>query len=316
MTHEKAPAILVVGSGGLGSVFGGLLAEHGLPVTLLGVRRDHADAIAAAGGLRIIGFGGDRLIPLAATADPSTIQRADVVIFLCKAGANRAAARSVKHVFHPDTIAVTFQNGLGNEDVLAEILGPQAVVAGLTAQGARLEAPGVARNFTELPSHVGEVAGGLSDRVRWLSGLFSANGLPTTPSAHIMRDKWMKLFANIAFSASSGVTGLSIARVGATPSLHATALRAIDEAAAVAATEGHVFDEQERRSIFDQLLGSSGASANTSSMYRDLQARKPSEVEYIYGTVIARAARSGIPVPTLQTLHALVQGIEASWETA
>jgi 2-dehydropantoate 2-reductase len=311
MISVDKPHVLVVGAGSLGSLFGGLLAEGGLPVTLLGHSPGHCHAIAAAGGLRIVGYGGDRLVPLKATTDVAAVDPPDIVIFLCKAGANAAAAGRVRHFFGP-AVAVSFQNGLGNEDSIGRVIGDENVLAGLTAQGARLEAPGTVRNFTELPTYLGERHGGQSDRADDLARLFSAHGLPTEASPAIMRAKWTKLFANIAFSASSGATGLTIGEVGAVPALHATALRAIDEAAAVAAADGIAFSRDERREVFDQLLGPSGAGANTTSMYRDLAAKKPSELDAIYGAVIDLARQHGVAVPTLETLYAIVAGIEAA----
>jgi 2-dehydropantoate 2-reductase len=312
VTSLDKPKVLVVGAGSLGSLFGGLLAEGGLPVTLLGHSPGHCEAIARAGGLHVVGHGGDRLIRLTATTDVAAVEPPDIVIFLCKAGANAAAAGRVRHLFGRGAVAVSFQNGLGNEERIGEIIGSDNILAGLTAQGARLEAPGTVRNFAELPSFVGEPAGGPSERTEWLARLFTAHGLPTEASATIMRAKWSKLFANIAFSATSGATGLTIGEVGALPALRATALRAIDEAAAVAEAHGLSFDRDERRLIFDQLLAPTGSGANTTSMQRDLAAGKPSEVDFIYGTVIELAERYGVPVPTLSTLHAIVKGIEAA----
>ena len=161
MSIHTMPHVLVVGAGSLGSLVGGLLAEGGLPVTLLARRLEHPDAIARQGGLTIIGHGGDRLIPIQATANAAHIQHADVVVFLCKAQATREAARSVAHLFeNKRTVALSFQNGLGNEEDVASIIGKDRVIGGLTALGARLEHPGVVRSFAALPSTIGELEGG------------------------------------------------------------------------------------------------------------------------------------------------------------
>ncbi len=312
MAYPDRPHVLVVGAGSLGSLFGGLLAEGGLPVTLLGRGPAHCDAITRAGGLRIVGVGGDRFVPLTATVDVATVPAPDVVIFLCKAGANTVAAARVGHFFGRGAVAVSFQNGLGNEAAIGAAIGPENVLAGLTAQGARLEEPGTVRNFAELPTHLGEPAGGPSARATALARLFSMHGLPTEASPDVMRLKWSKLFANLAFSATSGATGLTIGEVGGLPALREVALTAIDEASRVAAAEGETFTEDERRAVFHQLLAPDGAGRNTTSMYRDLAAAKPTEVDAIYGAVLARADRHGIEVPTLRTLAAIVKGIEAA----
>ena len=136
------PHIAVVGAGAMGGLFGGLLAEGGLRVTLIDAWPDHIAAIRA-NGLRMVGFGGDRFIPVSATTDPREVPEADVVFFQCKAYANEAAAESVRHLFGHGTVAISFQNGLGNEARLAAVLGEAAVIGGLTAQAGLVESPGV-----------------------------------------------------------------------------------------------------------------------------------------------------------------------------
>ena len=84
MSNLSNPKVIVVGAGAMGSLFGGLLAEGGLDVTLVDVWQDHVDAINTH-GLKMVGHGGDRMIPVKATSDPTTIDEADAVFFQCKA---------------------------------------------------------------------------------------------------------------------------------------------------------------------------------------------------------------------------------------
>src|SRR5688572_5702043 len=194
------PRVVVIGAGAMGGLFGGLLAEGGLDVTLVDTWEEHIAAIASK-GLRIVGVGGDRTIPVKATADAGTVTAADVVLFQCKAFANDAGARSARHLFTGQTVAISFQNGLGNEETLGAILGVQHVMGGLTAQAGLVEAPGVVRNFGDLPTIVGEMQGGLSDRVTAIAAAFTRHGLATVASADIKRDKWKKLLGNVALGA-------------------------------------------------------------------------------------------------------------------
>src|SRR5262249_50644013 len=157
------PKVVVVGAGAMGGLFGGLLAEGGLDVTLVDAWPEHIAAIRQ-NGLRIVGVGGDRAIPVKATTDAADVKAADVVLFQCKAFANEVAAQTVKHLFDGATVAITFQNGLGNEQTLGRVLGEKNVIAGLTAQAGLAEGPGVVRNFGDLPTYIGELSGGLSDR--------------------------------------------------------------------------------------------------------------------------------------------------------
>src|SRR5258706_6932919 len=174
MSFEK-PKVVVNGAGAMGGLFGGLLAEGRLDVTLVDTWPEHIAAIKAS-GLRIVGVGGDRFIPIKATTDAREVEAADVVLFQCKAFANEAAAQSSKHLFTGRTAAITFQNGLGNEEVLGRVLGEGNVIGGPTAQARLAEAPGGVRNFGELPTTIREMKGGLSGPTIAISRAFNPHG--------------------------------------------------------------------------------------------------------------------------------------------
>src|SRR5215475_9238485 len=247
----------------MGGLFGGLLAEGGLDVTLLDVWAEHVAAIRT-GGIRIVGVGGDRAIPICATGKASEILSADVVLFQCKAFANEAAARSVKHLFGNGAVAITFQNGLGNEEALGRVLGDGSVIGGLTAQAGLVEAPGVVCNFGDLPTTIGEMAGGLTDRTTAIAAAFSQHGLPTRASAGIKRDKWKKLLGNVALGAISAVTNLRSVEIMRVPELQEIVYRSVDEAAAVAAAEGIALDVAEAREVLMKLVDTAGGGTGTS----------------------------------------------------
>jgi 2-dehydropantoate 2-reductase len=309
MTGYEHPTVVVVGAGAMGCVFGGLLAEGGLDVTLIDIWQEHVEAINR-DGLRLSGHGGERFIPLRAITDATAVAPPDVVFFQCKATANAAAAESAKPLFaNPATVAISFQNGLGNEEEIGAIIGADAMIAGLTAQAAILEGPGKVRNFAALPSYIGEIAGGLSPRVEQLAAAFSRAGLETHASAEIMRQKWSKLLVNTAFAGTSGITGLTLGEVIQHGQLSVVARRAMEEAAAVAAASGVALDAEARRVVFDQIMAGA-ARNNKASVYADLSAGRRSEVDYIYGSVIRLASRHDVPVPTLGVLFGLIKGRE------
>ena len=298
----------------MGGLFGGLLAEGGLDVTLVDAAADHIAAIKSK-GLRIVGVGGDRFIPIKATPEPGEIGSADVVLFQCKAFANEAAARSVQHLFAGRTVAISFQNGLGNEGVLETVLGKGLVIGGLTAQAGLVEAPGVVRNFGDLPTHIGELAGGLSERVVSIAEAFTSHGLPTIATSEIKREKWKKLLGNVALGAISAVTDFRSFEIMRVPELRATVFRLIDEAAAVAKAEGVVLDVAEAREILMKLVDTSsgGTGTSKSSMREDIIRRRPTEIGTIHGAVAGLARGHGISTPTLDCLIALVKGIQSTY---
>ena len=310
----KDPHIVVAGAGAMGCLFGGLLSENGLRVTLLARREEHVAAIRDR-GLHIVGEGGARHVPIGAATSTAGVAPADIVFIQCKAHATRAVSESVAALMARGAIAVSFQNGLGNEEIMAQAMGTKAVLGGLTSLGATLEAPGVVRSYASLPTIIGEMDGGLSPRTEALATLMTNHGLPTTASDGILTEKWRKLMLNVAMSATSGLTGLTIGAVAGLPLLATVARRAMDEAAAVAEACGVNLPMDTRYAVFDGIV-TSGAARNKTSMRRDIEAGRPSEVAAIYGSVIERGRAKAVPTPTLEVLAALVLGLEAARASA
>jgi len=267
------------------------------------------------GERRDVGVGGDRPIPIKATASPGEIGGADVVLFQCKAFANETAARSVKHLFDGSAVAITFQNGLGNEQTLGAILGEKNVIGGLTAQAGLAEGPGVVRNFGDLPTYIGEMAGGLSDRTTAIASAFTQHGLPTKASAEIKREKWKKLLGNVALGAVSAVTDMRSFEIMRVPELQEIVFRAVDEAAAVAKAEGVALDVAEAREVLMKLVDTSGGGtgASKSSMREDIIRRRRTEIDTIHGAVTRLARRHKVATPTIDAMVAMVKGLQAQY---
>ena len=303
--------IIVLGAGAMGSLFGATLAQGGLSVTLVDVRTDHIDAINAK-GVRIRGYGGERTVRVPATTCAGELPRADIVLVQTKAPDTAAAVESVLRVFGPETVAISFQNGLGNEEVIGGIVGPERVLAGLTAQGATLVGPGVVHNYGDLPTYVGELEGGSSARAERIAKLFTAAGLRTHASADIRRDMWKKLLGNVGLSPTSAITNLTSVEIMSVPELREVVLGAVDEAAAVGAAEGIELDAGEARSVLLKLADPSGGGTgkSKSSACTDILNRRRTEVDWINGAVVRLGEKRGIATPINRTLVGAVKGLE------
>ncbi|MBV7335829.1 2-dehydropantoate 2-reductase [Chloroflexi bacterium TSY] len=222
MSDSWKPTLAVIGAGAMGGVFGGLLCEGGLDVTLIDINHALVDQINHK-GLKIVGYGGDRYVPIRATTDPTHLEPVDVVLVQCKAPYTADAVTRAKRIFLEDTVAISFQNGLGNEEVIGSVIGMERVLGGVTAQGASVEAPGVVRNYADLPSHIGEMEGGISERAERIAAALTQAGLQTDAAENIRYDIWKKLMANIALSPTCAVANLTIRQVINVPELRETA---------------------------------------------------------------------------------------------
>ena len=160
--------IAIVGAGGMGALFGSILKENGLDVVLIDSNSKHIEAIEA-NGLKIEGFGGNRTVRIPATSDASELESANILFFQCKALDTRNASRSIRHLLHENSICISFQNGLGNEEVIADEVGEDKVLGGLTAMAGLLLGPGRIRDFSRVPSYIGEMHGGPSEGVNTIA---------------------------------------------------------------------------------------------------------------------------------------------------
>ena len=303
--------IIVLGTGAMGSLFGATLAQGGLAVTLVDIRTDHIDAINAQ-GLKIQGYGGDRIVHVRATTCAGELPRADIVLVQTKAPDTAVAVESVRRVFGPDTVVISFQNGLGNEEVIGGIVGPECVLAGVTAQGATQVAPGVVHSYGDLPTYVGELAGGSSARAERIAQCFTTAGLRTHASADIRRDMWKKLLGNAGLSPTSAITNLTSVEIMSVPELREVVLGAVDEAAAVGAAEGIELDPDEARSVLLKLADPSGGGTgqSKSSACIDILNRRRTEVDWINGAIVRLGKKHGIATPTNRALVGAVKGLE------
>jgi len=303
----KKPNIAVVGAGAMGSLFGGLLAEKGLDVTLIDVWKDHINEINRK-GLKMVGYGGDRYIPVKATDNPSEMPSADIILVQCKAANTADAIKNAKSIIQNETVAISFQNGLGNEETIAEIIGEEKVLGGLTAQGANMEGPGIVRNHAELPSWIGEMSGEQSNRVDRICGILSDHGLPTHPSQNIRKQIWNKLFANIAISPMSGITNLSLLDLFEKDDSKDLAFALVDEALKVAQAEGLDIGQDESREVLLKIIASE--QTNKSSLCVDLLNKRKTEIDFINGSVVRLAEKHGIVTPLNKAMVVLVNTLE------
>lgn len=304
--------ILVVGAGGMGALFGSILQEGGLDVTLLDTNQAHVEAVNNH-GLKIIGFGGDRTVNIPIITNAREIESTDIILFQCKSYASREAAMSVTHLTDSGAIAVSFQNGLGNEEIIAEVLGETNVLGGLTTMAGYMIKPGEIRDFSRVPSYIGEMNGGISERARSIAALLTHAGLETHACENIVLDIWKKLLGNISMSAISGITNLTSAQALMISELKQTALQAIEEALTVAASQNIKLDRSEVLKGMEMITTPGGTGDNKSSLCVDILNQRPTEVDFIYGTVIKKGREAGIATPTLNTLVSLVKGIESHY---
>jgi 2-dehydropantoate 2-reductase len=299
--------VAVVGAGGIGSVFGGQLALAGHDVWLIHRRREVIDALERE-GLRLEGPDGDRRVPVHATDDTTHVGAADLVLVVTKATDTRAAAEAARALIGAQTLVVTLQNGLGNLETIAEVLGAERCLLGMTYIGATLPGPGHARLTATGMSFLGEPNGALSARVEHLARAFSEAGLPTQATDRLWEMVWGKLVINAAMNATCALTGASGEAALRSEAACAWLGLVAEETAAVAAALGVSLPYPDAAARVRQHCRDVGASKP--SMLQDMERGRPTEIDAINGAVVREGKRLGVPTPYNEALLLLVKARE------
>jgi len=312
-TEETMLKICMLGAGALGCAIGGVLTEAGNEVWLVNRGRPHVEAMQQR-GLTLRDAGVDRVVKVQATTDcreiAATSGPMDLVIVLVKSFHTRQAIEAARPIVGANTAVLSLQNGLGHEDILAEVVGRDKVLAGKTYAGGVLLGPGhVIAGTRGKDTHIGELDGRLSERVSRIADTFNQAGLITAVSRNIMGTMWDKLLVNVATGALSGITRLPYGELYQVPEVEACAIAAVTEAMAVAAAAGIALSVTDPRQPW--VKAAAGLPREfKASMLQSLEKGSVTEIDYVNGSVVRWGARHGVPTPVNQALVACIKGVE------
>src|SRR5215467_632513 len=295
--------IVVMGSGGLGGYFGGLLAQSGEDVTFV-ARGTHLQVLQER-GLTVRSVHGDFALPVHACADLQGLPAADFVLFCVKTYDAAGAAVLLQPVVAASTIVLTLQNGVDMATELQTTFGRGTVLAGVTRMGSTLVAPGVIEQpTTDRLIEFGSLTGQEQEQVERVRTLCTTAGIPTLVPPDVQRSLWEKLVFIAPFSGLSTLTRLTPAQLLAHDPTRGLYRAVMQETVAVAQAAAGVTPEiMERTMHYLDTAGDLGES----SMAMDFQRQRRIEVEAINGAVVRHGQRLGVPTPLNQMIyHALV----------
>ena len=307
--------VYFLGAGALGCAIGGTLAAAGTDVTLIDRFQAHVDAINH-DGLRMKEGDTERVVRVKAAADCKGLSPPDLVIVLVKSFHTRDAIMSALPIVGEHTAVMSLQNGLGHEDILAEVVGASHVLAGKTYVGGVFLGPGhIIAGTRGKHTIIGELDGSISKRVNAIAEEFERAELPTTVTDNIVGTIWDKLLINVATGALSGLTGLPYGSLYAVPEIEACAVAAVAEAMAVARAAGVKLSIQAPRDAW--VMAGEGLPAEfRTSMLQSLDKGAATEIDFINGAIVRAGLRHNVTTPVNQTLVAGIKGIERRLVTA
>jgi 2-dehydropantoate 2-reductase len=300
--------VVIVGAGAMGSLFGGRLEQAGAEVVLYDVFAEHVLAVRSKGlAIEDAATGAVTLCRPRATTDIAECRGADVLVIFVKSTATEDAARAFRDVAGPATIALTLQNGLGNEAILRKHFGPERTAAGVTSQGATFLEPGKVRHAGKGPTHLG-MADGKNEKLAPLAELLGRAGFETHVEADVSGLVWSKLVVNVGINALTALVNQPNGRLLDAEETRALMADLVAEAVAVARARGVRLTYADPLATVMEVAKKTGA--NRSSMLQDFDRGRESEIEFINGAIVREASELGVPVPVNSAVTRLVRAIE------
>lgn len=301
--------VCIVGCGAVGSLFAAHLARKGeVEVWAYDVWQQHIDAINQT-GLRLSGAA-EFTSTLRATSDAKSLPRCDYGIVATKAIHTRKAIAQVAHAFDEQSAVCSVQNGVGNEEIIAEHV--KTVIRGTTFPAGHPIAPGHIGFDIKGDTWIGpfEPSSTPMSKVEELAALITRSGMNTIPLSDARGAQWTKLIFN---AATNPVGALTLLHHGAATRFAPTnelfnAL--IDEGESVAKALGIELHGDPRALV---QKGANAPGKHRASMLQDVLAKRPTEVDFMNGAIVKWGESTGVPTPLNKAIWQLIKGLEHAW---
>lgn len=297
--------IAVYGAGGVGAYFGGRLAQAGADVHLI-ARGEHLEALEE-DGLDVESVHGDFSLDLPATSDPADVGECDVVLFCVKSFDTRTAAENIDPLLGDETAVLSLQNGVENEEHLADEIGESNVLGGVAYIFSTIGDPGTIEH-TDGPARIiyGELDGTRSDRVERFHELCErAPGMEGVLSEDIWTELWNKFTFISAMSGATAAIRLPIGAIREVEDSWDFFVGLLEEVRDVAAAEGVHVDED----VVDEWIDfARDLDYDThSSLHYDMTNGKRMELDALQGTVVRKADEHDAEVPRSRAVYSILR---------
>lgn len=297
------PRFAVVGAGAVGCYYGGRLAQHGHDVHWL-LRSDY-DHVRQH-GMEIQSKDGDFILsPTALNLyhQPQEMLKADVVLVTLKTTANGRFQELIAPLLHDQTAILTLQNGLGNEQQLADLFGLSRILGGLAFVCINRTAPGHIRHTDYGMIKIGEFGRPISQRLRQLAATFNASKVECHMLDDLNMGRWEKLIWNVPFNGLGAALGFTTDKIVNHPAGLELVRQLMDEVIRTAHAAGINLDPALLELNIRRTLT---MGAYRSSMQIDREAGRAIELDAIIGNPLRTAQKLGVSTPRLQMLYALL----------
>jgi len=303
--------IVVVGPGAMGCLISAFLSKSvSDEIWLLDKDEQRAKKLDQQ-GITLEGVSGNWKADVKVTSDTKEIGKVDLVIVCVKSYDTKGAILHSKPLLDDRTQVLTLQNGIGNIEVISEVVGSDRVIGGVTNQGVTLIDVGHIRHAGIGETVIGRMDGKIPVELRAIREVFNKVGLEMRISRDIKGLLWSKLIINVGINALTAITRLNNGRLVEFEGTRKILRDAVTEAVRIA-------KRKRIKLIYDDPLAKVEAvceatAQNISSMLQDVLKKKRTEIDFINDVIVRQGQSLGIPTPVNSILVDLIKTIESTY---
>jgi len=300
--------ILIVGAGAIGGLFAYFLIRSGQQVIMLERNTETVESIKK-GGLHIEGISGEGIIPVEISSRPSRVGEVDLVMLCVKAYDTEHALLETVPLLNNNTLVLTVQNGLGNVEKIAQAVGVENTLGGITAHGATDLSAGKIRHAGKGETIIGALSETNRARVEEIARIFNQAGIETSVTDDVAGTVWSKVIINAAINPLTAILRLRNGELINYPEAREIMKDTVEETVAVAKAKNIHLKWPDP--VAQTVRVCQATANNYSSMLQDILNRKRTEIDFINGAIVRESEALGIPAPVNNALTQLVKAIES-----
>jgi 2-dehydropantoate 2-reductase len=300
--------ILIMGTGGVGGYYGGLLAQQGNEVTFIS-RGAHLYAIRQE-GMKVKSVHGDfTIFPAKAVENPAEVGPVDLILFCVKTYNTDEAAEAIRPAVGPQTVVLSLQNGIDAAERIGKLVGLEHVLAGATWLSSAVEAPGLIKQVSQFRRIVfGELSEGRSERTRSIYEVLNPTGITVEISDDIQKVLWTKFVFIAAVSSVGSLTRLPMGDYRSVPEARKLLSSIMQEVEALAQAQNIKLENDVVAKSMEFIDNS--ASHIKPSMQLDVESGRRTELESMIGAIGRKGRELGIPTPVSNFVYASLLPVE------
>jgi 2-dehydropantoate 2-reductase len=301
--------IYVLGAGAVGCYFGGMLARGHHDVTF--IARPERTAALNESGLEMDCKAFHETVQVKASADPSILSDADLVLLSVKSLDTERMLAEVKSILPSKAVILSLQNGVANIDLASKIIA-NPIYAAVVYVAAEMIGPRTMKHHGRGELLIGNLGQGTSvgdQNLKEITRLFEEAGVPCSLAPQIKRDMWLKFMVNCSFNAISGIGQIPYGEMMKSPGIVKLIEEITKEFLVIAAHEKVDISMSEalavNKSIATTML------TQVSSTAQDLARGKMTEIDFLNGYIVELGKRYKVATPYNESVYALVKMLES-----